>query len=225
MINLLNLFFPQVCEACSNYLTDNERVICTVCRHDMPLTNFHIKQNDGVKKVLYGRVKLVNATALFYFSKGGIVQKLMHNLKYRGHEHIGEVLGQWLGEELKDTGDYSQVDSVIPVPLHRKKLRSRGYNQVDKFAIAIARALNTNFDSSLLKKQFATKTQVFKSRFGRYDDSKAQFVITDKTKYRDKHILLVDDLITTGATIERCAEVLNEIQGLKISLATMAIAE
>jgi ComF family protein len=225
MINLLNLFFPRVCEACSTYLSDNERVICTVCRHELPLTNCHFTEDKIVKNVLYGRVQLEDATALFHFSKGGRVQKLLHNLKYRGHEHISQVLGDWLGAELKESKGFKDIDVVVPVPLHKVKQRQRGFNQVHKFGKAIATALNADFVTDLLVKQFATKTQVFKSRFRRYHDTGSQFVITDKRTYASQHLLLVDDIITTGATIERCAEALNQINDIKLSLATMAIAE
>jgi len=225
MINLLNLFFPKVCEACSRYLSDNEQVICSVCRHELPVTNIHFTKNEAVKKVLFGRVKLEEATSLFYFSKGGLVQRLLHNLKYRGHEHIGQCFGEWLGEELKDSENFNGIDTVVPVPLHPKKLRLRGYNQVDKFGKAIANALEVPFQRELLKKRFTTKTQVFKNRIGRYDDSKTKFYITNNDKFSNHHVLIVDDIITTGSTIENCSQVLQAIPGIKLSLATMAIAE
>lgn len=219
------MFFPKVCEACSSYLSDNERIICTLCRHQLPVTNFHLHQDDTVKKVLYGRVQLEEATALLYFSKKGLVQQLMHNLKYRGHEFIGELLGAWLGDELKDLEVYKSVDFVIPVPLHRTKLRRRGFNQVEKFGQEIAKALNAEYKNEILLKKFKTRTQVFKNRIGRYDDSQAQFYVQDFEALTNSHILIVDDIITTGATMERCINALNSIEGVKVSIATMAIAE
>lgn len=223
--NLLNLFFPEVCKACGNHLTDNELQICTVCRHDLPLTNFHSDPDNAVHKILYGRVKLEQATALLYFSKKGIVQQLMHNLKYRGHEDIGLLLGEWLGEELKRCDSYLSVDVVIPVPLHKKKLKVRGYNQVDKFGAAIAKALQADFNSSVLVKTVHTKTQVFKNRLKRNTNSRSSFKITEGSALEGKHILLVDDIITTGATIENCANTLLAISGIKLSLATMSITD
>jgi ComF family protein len=225
MINLLNLFFPKVCEACSSYLSDNEQIICTLCRHALPVTNFHRTNNDSVKKILYGRVRLEYATALLYFSKGGKVQKMIHNLKYRGHEHISLFLGEWLGSELNESNQFKLIDAVVPVPLHPSRKRQRGFNQVHQFGRAIAKALDRPFVTDLLIKQSASKTQVFKSRFMRYDDTGSQFMITDDRSWSSKHLLLVDDLITTGATIEQCAQALNQIEDLKLSLATMAIAE
>ncbi|RKE98550.1 ComF family protein [Ichthyenterobacterium magnum] len=223
--NLLNLFFPKACLGCQNYLNDNEIYICTSCRHELPVTNFHFDDNDTIKKVLYGRVKLEHATALLHFSKKGIVQQLMHNLKYRGYEDIGLFLGQWLGAELKTINGYNTIDVVVPVPLHKSKFRKRGYNQVTKFGASIAEDLDAEFNSSTLIKTAATRTQVFKSRLKRSSDNDAIFAISEQQNLKGKHILLVDDIITTGATIEHCVNALLVIEGVKISVATMAITD
>lgn len=223
--NLLNLFFPRVCLACNTYLGDKETYICISCRHQLPLTNFHLENNDTVKNVLFGRVKLEHATAFLHFSKKGIVQQLMHNLKYRGHEDVGLFLGKWLGEELKAIEAYRSIEVVVPVPLHKSKQRLRGYNQVTKFGREIAKVLNVEFNDRVLQKVEATKTQVFKDRLLRTSSKTSVFIITDKQILRGKHILLVDDIITTGATIESCANALLNIEGVKISVATMAITD
>ncbi len=225
VINLLNLFFPKVCLGCSMYLGDNENYVCTSCRHQLPLTNFHLDKNDAVKNVLFGRVKLEQATALLHFSKKGIVQQLIHNLKYRGHQDVGVFLGKWLGEELKTLESYQCIDVVIPVPLHSSKLRKRGYNQVSKFGQEIAKALDIEFNTKVLQKTVATKTQVFKDRLLRTSGNAATFSISENQTLKGKHILLVDDILTTGATIESCANALLTIEGLKISVAIMAITD
>lgn len=223
--NLLNLFFPKVCLGCNGYLGDNESYICTSCRHQLPLTNFHLDDNDALKNVFYGRIKLEQATALLHFSKKGIVQQLMHNLKYRGHQDVGLFLGAWLGEELKTIDAYKQIDVVIPVPLHSSKLRKRGYNQVTKFGQEIAKALNVKYNTGVLQKTLATKTQVFKDRLLRTSGNAATFSISENTTLKGKHILLVDDIITTGATIESCVNALLKIEGVKISVAAMAVTD
>ncbi len=225
VINLLNLFFPKVCLACQNYLTDNELHICTTCRHQLPLTNFHFDRANAVHKMMYGRIKLEEATALLHFSKKGIVQQLMHNLKYRRHEVIGQFLGEWLGEELKNSEAYKTIDVIVPVPLHKSKQKQRGYNQVDKFGKALALALNADYNSNVLIKTSASKTQVFKDRLKRSSNVEANFTISEHETLKNKHVLLIDDIITTGATIEVCANALFAIEGLKISVATMAITD
>lgn len=223
--NLLNLFFPKVCLGCSGYLSDLERYVCTTCRNDLPKTNYHFTNNEAVKNVLYGRVNLQQATAFFHFSKKGIVQQLMHNLKYRGQQDVGVFIGQWLGEELKNLKAYKTIDVVVPVPLHKSKLRKRGYNQVDKFGQEIANALGVEFNTKVLLKTTATKTQVFKDRLKRSSNNEIVFSIQDIKSLKGKHILLVDDIITTGATIEACAKALLTIEDVKISVATMAITD
>jgi len=222
--SILNLFFPKVCYACSHLLTDNELHICTSCRHNLRVTNFHFENNDTVEKVFYGRVKIEQATALLKFEKKGIVQQLLHNLKYRSHETISNVLGVWLGNELKTIEAYNKIDIVIPVPLHKNKLQKRGYNQVAEFGIEIAKALNAKYIDNVLVKTTATKTQVFKKRISRWNNTNEVFTITNTTLIEGKHILLVDDIITTGATIEACVNMLNKANNIKISVATMAIA-
>ena len=223
--NLLNLFFPKVCLACNNHLLDNELQICTNCRHELPLTNFHEDKENAVHKTLYGRVKLENATALLHFSKKGRVQQLIHNLKYRGQEEVGDLLGTWLGAELQSIPAYCEIDIVVPVPLHRSKLRSRGYNQVDRFARRIASAIEADYQPNILTKTNNTKTQVFKDRIKRSSAKEGNFGIKDDGSLNNKHVLLVDDIITTGSTIEDCAEALLKIEGIKLSLATMAITD
>ncbi|HMB99793.1 MAG TPA: phosphoribosyltransferase family protein [Flavobacteriaceae bacterium] len=223
--NLIDLFFPKVCYSCSNLLTDYEKYVCTNCRHDLPVTNFHFNNDDYVLKIFYGRAKIEQATALLRFKKKGIVQQLLHNLKYRGYEDIGLFLGDWLGEELKTIEDYKTIDTVIPVPLHKQKLKKRGYNQVAKFGKHIAQALNCQYLDNVLIKVTHTESQVFKGRFARWNNSDEIFTIQNKHLIEGKHILLVDDIITTGATIESCVNVLNQAQNLKISVASMAIAD
>ncbi|GAA4294426.1 ComF family protein [Aestuariibaculum suncheonense] len=222
--SVINLLFPKVCYACLNTLNDNEENICVNCRHDLPVTNFHFDNTDTVKKVLYGRAEIENATALFRFEKKGPVQQLIHGLKYKGYETIGITLGDWLGSELKTLPQYQNVDVVIPVPLHKKKLKKRGYNQVAKFGQQIAEALHAEYRDDVLVKVTNTASQVNKIRFARWNNNTELFKLNDRKTMENKHILLVDDLITTGATLEACINVLQQTKNIKISIATMAIA-
>lgn len=221
---IIDLFFPPVCLACSGSLPNRDLQICVDCRHDLPVTNFHLDDSDYVKKVFYGRVPLENATALLRFHKKGIVQELIHNLKYRGHSEVGELLGKWLGAELRTVAGFKEVDMVVPVPLHRSKMRQRGYNQVAKFGQHIAEALEVPYEDSVLIKTSSTKTQVFKKREARWNRNNEVFTVQNEDLLKGKHILLVDDLITTGATMEACSNVLTRTHNNKLSIAAMAIA-
>jgi len=222
---IIDLFFPKLCYACHEVLNDHEQDICTDCRNNLPVTNFHFHKDNNVSKVFYARVKVEYGTALFRFEKKGLVQQLIHNLKYKGQESIGVFLGDWLGGELKTVKEYSEIDIVIPVPLHKNKLKKRGYNQVAQFAEHIASALNVKYIDNVLLKVTNTDSQVLKSRFARWTSNEELFTLQNKSTIANKHILLVDDLITTGATMEACINVLNQAKNIKISVACMAIAQ
>ncbi|GAB5398633.1 MAG: ComF family protein [Aureisphaera sp.] len=176
-----------------------------------------------MKNIFYGRFQVETATALFRFQKHGITQEILHNLKYRGQEQISHFFGAWLGHELAAHEAYNKVDLVIPVPIHKQKRRKRGYNQVTGFATEIAKALQIPCREDILIKTSKTRSQVFKKRMGRFDTDEI-FAITDPTPLKNKHILLVDDIVTTGATLEHCANILLDDTNAKISIATIALA-
>ncbi|MFV5687561.1 ComF family protein [Flavobacterium sp. ZT3R25] len=223
--SVLNLFFPKVCSGCSSFLVVNENVICTVCRHDIPLTNHHLNpENDAFKK-FYGRIPVIHTSALFYFHKKGIVQELIHNLKYKGHEEIGTILGEWYAEDLKNIRLLKTVDEIIPVPLHRRKLKERGYNQVTAFGKALSSSLNLDYNDSLLIRNVYSKTQSKKNLLGRSEGIETIFDVSFTEKDHHKHFLLIDDVITTGATLEACSHALLKIPGIKISIICMAMAQ
>ncbi|MCM4160558.1 ComF family protein [Antarcticibacterium flavum] len=222
--DLINLFYPRLCSICEQELVKNEPVICAKCIHDLPVTTYHLNNENPVKKVFYGRVEVENATALLEFHKKSGVQKLIHQLKYKGQQEIGTFLGQWMAAQILENSTFPGVEMVIPVPLHRKKLKHRGYNQVEKFGREISLALQMPYiDTALVKKSFSS-TQTIKARLARWGNMEESFVLADPGVVANRHILLVDDIITTGATLEACASVLKEAGGVKISVATMAIA-
>lgn len=223
--SIINLFFPKVCSGCSSFLLSNENVICTVCRHDIPLTNHHLNpENDAFKK-FYGRIPVIHTSALFYFHKKGIVQELIHNLKYKGHEEIGAILGEWYAEDLKTIELLESVDEIIPVPLHRRKLKERGYNQVTAFGAALSSSLNIDYNDSILVRNVYSKTQSKKNLLGRTEGIESTFDVSFTEKDHNKHFLLIDDVITTGSTLEACSRALLKIPGAKISIVCMAMAQ
>ena len=225
MINyLINLFFPKVCSGCHTLLMTNEFVICTHCRHELPLTQYHLDtKNEAVKK-FYGKVEIQHASAFLYFNKKGIVQELIHNLKYKGHEEIGLVLGNWYVEDLKELNLEIAFDVVIPVPLHKRKFKERGYNQVTTFGKALAEGLNITFDDTLLFRKKYSKTQSKKNLLGRSENIENIFDVHFSEENQNKHFLIVDDVLTTGATLEACSRALLKIPGAKISIVCMAMA-
>ena len=223
--SIINLFFPMVCSGCSSFLLSNENVICTICRHNIPLTNHHLNpENDAFKK-FYGRIPVIHTSALFYFHKKGIAQELIHNLKYKGHEEIGTILGEWYAEDLKKVGLLQSIDEIIPVPLHRRKLKERGYNQVTAFGKALSSGLNLGYNDSLLIRNVYSKTQSKKNLLGRIEGIETIFDVSFTAKDHRKHFLLIDDVITTGATLEACSRALLKIPGAKISIICMAMAQ
>jgi ComF family protein len=193
------------------------------CIHELPILGHHYTGSTSLKDVFYGRVPLENATALLQFNKKGITQELLHNLKYRGRENIGVFFGKWLGAELAEIESYKSIDCIIPVPIHKHKKRKRGYNQVTGFGLEISIALKKPMLEDVLLKINKTKSQVFKQRFTRFGNTEI-FSIQNKEKIEQKHLLLLDDIITTGATLENCANQLLAAGASKISLATIAMA-
>jgi len=222
---LLNLFFPKLCVGCKNVLVQQEHIICVTCLHDLPLTNLHHNDSKVISNIFYGTVMLERATALFYFPKKGTVRQLIHQLKYKNQHEISAYLGKWLGVELKDSGYYDSVEVVIPVPLHKKRLRERGYNQVEGFGEELAINLKAQYNDTTLLKIKNTSTQTVKDRLTRWRNVQTIFEVSDLKSLKGKHILLVDDVITTGATIKACVTELNKIPDVKLSLAVMAYTD
>ncbi|HEX8014190.1 MAG TPA: phosphoribosyltransferase family protein [Flavobacterium sp.] len=225
MLNyLINLFFPKVCAGCHSLLMTNEIVLCTNCRHEMPLTQYYLDSNNEAVKKFYGKIEIEHASAFLYFNRKGMVQELIHNLKYKGNEEIGTVLGNWYVEDLKNIQLKTPFSAVIPVPLHQKKFRERGYNQVTTFGNALAKGLNIGYDDSILFRKKYSKTQSKKNLQGRSEGIENVFDVNYSEENRNKHFLLVDDVLTTGATLEACSRALLKIPGVKISIVCMAMA-
>ena len=224
-LGLWELFFPIHCLGCENPISQNHSPLCVYCRHQLPLTRFYLQSNHPMDRVFYGRIPVESSIALCYFKKGGIVQQLIHNLKYRGQQQVGHFFGQWLGDEMIKSKKFDTIEGVIPVPLHPKRLRKRGYNQVSRFGKAIANQFNVPFYEAILVRQKNTQTLVQKNRQERWKALLNAFTVEQKKSIENKHLLLVDDVLTSGATLEACAEKLLEVKGVRISIATMVFAQ
>ncbi|MGK0413585.1 MAG: competence protein ComFC [Polaribacter sp.] len=223
--DIFHLFYPNLCTICNEHLVENETVICTFCRHDLPMTNFIDFKNNKVTQTFYGSILLEKAFSLLYYRKKGSTQKLIHDLKYKGNEEVGLFFGNWIGEILKENQEFKTVDFIIPVPLHPKKLRERSYNQVTKFGERLCHHLKIPFKENNLIRISATKTQTFKARFERFKNLETKFLLQNPSFFNDKHVLLIDDVITTGATLEACAKEFEKSKNCKISILTMAYTE
>ncbi len=225
MLNdFISLIFPQVCVSCGKSLYKSEHTLCTYCIYHLPKTNFHLDNDNPIAKIFWGRINIHSAGAFYGFNKGGKVQHLIHQLKYKGRKEVGFTVGQLYGHDLKKCESFSTVDTIIPVPLHVKKIKKRGYNQSESFAEGLASSMEVSTDLKTLIRAHETETQTRKSRFSRWQNVETIFQIKEGSSLKGKHILLVDDVITTGATLEACAQTLQQIEGVKISVATIAYA-
>lgn len=224
LADFISLLFPELCAACNASLVAGEQLICTECRYNLPYTDFHRQPDNPVAQQFWGKVKLEGAYALLYFNKGGKVQNMMHRFKYKGMHEIGNLMGEIGGRQLAQSDIFKSADFIIPVPLHKKRLRARGYNQSACFAEGLVTQLPALVELDNLVRVAATQTQTHKSRFERYRNMREVFRVVHPERLMNKHVLLVDDVVTTGSTLEACATELLKIEGLKLSIATIAYA-
>ena len=224
VLNDLDSFLvPAVCFGCNAHLYRGERILCAFCRNELPLTDTHLGANSPADRLFYGQRAVVKAAAMLYFEPGGTVQRLIHHLKYRGQESIGDWLGDWYGSVLKSEKALEGIDWVLPVPLHARKMRRRGYNQCDRFGRRIAAHLHAKYSGKMLLRRRHRRTQTSKDRWLRQESIRGAFYVPRPGQLEGARILLVDDVITTGATLQACCEALGAIPGIRISIAAMAL--
>lgn len=222
--DFLSLFFPDVCCACGGHLVTHENLICTSCIYDLPRTNFQLSDNSPVAVQFWGRVPFVYASAFLYFSSHSKVQSLIHHLKYKDRPELGVLLGEMYAKSIKNLILASGTDLIIPVPLHPSRLKERGYNQSSCIAEGLSSILGIPFKENYLLRNKATETQTRKLRFSRFENMQEVFSIDNPSELEGKHIVLVDDVITTGATIEACALKLLSVPGVRVSVLSLAFA-
>jgi ComF family protein len=219
----ISLFYPKFCFACQTTLLGNEDFLCTICRHTLPVTSFHTFKSNPVEKLFWGRIKVENATAFLFYDKGSKYGHLLHQFKYKGHTEIGIMLGELFGNQLKETG-FNDIDLIVPIPLHPSKLRKRGFNQSEVIALGISKSLGKPVAGMALKRNIFTTTQTKKGRFERWKNVEGIFIVKNPELIQKKHILLIDDVITTGATLEAAGNAILNIDGTKLSVAALAVA-
>ena len=221
--DFFNLFFPDLCIVCNSHLVNQEELICTKCLYNLPKTNYHKEIENPVSQLFWGRTKVEYATGFFTFSKGSKYQGMMHKFKYHGNKEIGYVLGKTFGNQLRNSV-FNQIDIIIPVPLHKSKLKKRGYNQSEWIAKGLSETIKKPLDIKSFIRSVATETQTRKSRFERWKNVEKIFKVTNENALKGYHILLVDDVVTTGSTLEACANAILEIKDTKVSIAALAVA-
>lgn len=222
--DFISIFYPRLCAACDNILDKGEEVICLECKYSLPETDFHLNKGNPLEKMFWGKVRIETAVAYYYYSKKGRVQKLIHNLKYHGHKEVGLFLGKEYGKLLKENEAFKNIDVIIPVPLHEKKEGKRGYNQSEYFAKGLSEAMKKPIDVRSLVRIIDSESQTKKKGYAKYLNVKGAFKTINEDTLNDKHVLLVDDVITKGSTIEESANALSSINGIKISVAAIAFA-
>ena len=223
--HLFNLFYPDTCVCCDQYLLDQEKIICIECRLDLPFIETGNSTYNPLLETLKGKVIIEEGTSFLYYHPEGKVKKLIHQLKYKNNQKVGIFLGEWLGQKLLETKAYNSIDYIIPVPLHKDKLRLRGYNQLTKFGETLSSILNIKYLEGVLIRNTMAKTQTLKKRLDRFKSLVNNFSLINANLLKNKHVLLIDDVVTTGATLEACCKELLKIEGMKISIVTIALTE
>ncbi|QEC69401.1 ComF family protein [Panacibacter ginsenosidivorans] len=220
--NLMHLFFPHVCEGCGTDILDNDALLCAICHTKLPETNFIEKENNLVEQKFYGQLKVDAAGAAFYFTKEGMLQHLIKQLKYHNNKQIGFYLGRQLGNFLAQTNRFNDVDVIIPLPLNPRKEKKRGYNQAAVIAEGVNSIWQKPVNTKAVERKIFTETQTHKDRINRWQSMRNVFEVTNADELSGKNILLIDDIITTGATLEACGEKILCVPNTKLFIATVA---
>ncbi len=214
----IHLIYPHNCEGCGTDILNDNSYLCTKCLYQLPQTGFIANANNPVEKKLYGRIKVEQAGAGFYFTKDGLLQHLVGQLKYKNNKEMGLYLGRLLGHQLQSTHRFDEVEALIPLPLNEKKLSKRGYNQAEIICEGIASVWNKPIITDAVIRLIDTATQTNKSLTDRWDNIEGAFAIADASKIEGKHVALIDDILTTGASIESCGHELLKVKGVRLSV-------
>ncbi|CAL2087979.1 competence protein ComFC [Tenacibaculum sp. 190524A05c] len=220
--DFFRVFYPKICVGCSNELLSSEKILCNFCSNDLPILELDDHSNNIVTNSFYGRTKIEKAISFLSFHKKNTTQKLIHELKYNGRQEIGTSLGLWFTENQKDGTFFSNIDYIIPVPIHPKKMRKRGYNQVSSFCKSLSEKFNIPVLEKVLFRGKNSSSQTSKNRLERSKTIENDFMLNHSEEIENKHVLLIDDVITTGATIEACCKELLKTPNLRISVLSIA---
>ncbi|MGI8582000.1 MAG: ComF family protein [Chitinophagaceae bacterium] len=221
---LVHLFYPHVCTGCGSDLVEEDNLLCLHCVNELPHTNFEMHANNPVEKIFWGRLTLTAAMSEFYFAKGTLIQTLIHEFKYKGNKDVGLYLGAMIGSSLVQNNRFTKIDALVPLPLFADKEFKRGFNQATILCNGISELMEVPvITNNVVRKRF-TETQTKKHRTERWGNVEGSFEINNAQEIKDKHILLVDDVVTTGATLEACGAEILKVEGIQLSIATLAFA-
>lgn len=219
-----DLFFPRLCSACYQTLQVYEKHICVSCHLTLPKVDFKDTHQNKLDKKFWGKLKVKNTYSFLQFIKNGSVQNVLHDLKYKNKPDLAEFMGKWFGEQLLSDQFENEIDLILAVPLHPVKLKRRGYNQAACIAEGLSSKLGVPYDSTAIIRNRFTETQTNKSRFKRFSNMDGVFEITDPEKVNGKRIALVDDVLTTGATLEIAGTEILKAGCTELSILTIAAA-
>lgn len=222
--SLLNLFYPHLCRACGHELYQLDQYVCWRCQRDLPYTAFEQFAENPVRKLFTGRLPIEQGSSLLFFSKLSITQALVHQFKYKDEQDLGLWMGRLMGSRLKEQPHYAGIDCLVPLPLNVRKLRQRGFNQAEVLARGMSESMQLPVAPVAVLRTQYTSTQTRKSRLQRWLNVEHVFGIAKDSGLEGKHVLLVDDVITTGATMDACGHALLKIPGLKLSVCSLAYA-
>jgi len=220
----LHLFYPHVCTGCGSDLVNEKNLLCLKCIDDLPHTHFEQHAGNPIEKIFWGRLPITSAHSEFYFSKESLIQHLIHQLKYKNNKEVGIYLGKLMGRQILNSNRFQQIDYLIPLPLYPDKEHKRGYNQATIICNGISSAMNIPVINNNVMRLRFTETQTRKHRTERWENVEGSFVIKNESTLKGKHVLLVDDVITTGATLESCGHAIMKTGDIKLSIATLAFA-
>jgi ComF family protein len=222
--SLLHLAFPHVCEGCGTDILEKDHFLCIRCLSDLPATNFHLHSNNPIEKIFWGRLPLTYATSQYYFTSESLIQRLMHQFKYKNNKELGFYLGRLMGEMLSESNRFIYTDALVPLPLFKSKERKRGFNQATVICEGISSVMNKPVWTDVVRRKKHTESQTKKSRIERWMNMENRFELINPSRIEGKHIVLVDDVITTGATLEACGIEILKAENTQLSLATLCFS-
>lgn len=223
--NLLSIFYPRLCIGCGDILQESEKHLCLNCELHLPETDFHLEEENPLEEIFRGRVPVENVFAFLHYRKGNLSQNLLHHLKYKGNKEVGAYLGEMYGKKLARTGHLEGIDLILPIPLHPKKQRMRGYNQSEWIAKGLSAATGIPYSTEILVRRTYTETQTKKGRFNRWENVSEVFAVAEPERLAGVHVLICDDVLTTGATMEAAISKILAVAGTRVSVVTMAVAK